>query len=297
MEDKKEQSPSAANTQPPQQLNIASTDETIAPADETSAILPPKSDIQDMEVHHHSHASHGKKNWKSYFWEFLMLFLAVFCGFLAEYQLEHVIEHNREKQYMQSLLSDLTADITMLDKGIERKDGRINAIDSVFNYFELNQNVQKISGKFLKTLRRTTFDQRLIRNNITINQLKNAGGMRLIRNKQVADSISVYDLKCEIFDQYNEQYITNQNLNFRYLEKIVIASDLSYWYKQNKTEGVVGNIPDSINIRVDLSELNQYINLLNQVKTFARQEITRFKQLRESALSLIMLIKKEYHFD
>ena len=45
-----------------------------------------------MEVHHHSHENHGKKNWKSYFREFLMLFLAVFCGFLAEYQLEHQIE-------------------------------------------------------------------------------------------------------------------------------------------------------------------------------------------------------------
>jgi hypothetical protein len=38
----------------------------------------------NMEVHHHAHHDHGKKNWKSYFWEFLMLFLAVFCGFLAE---------------------------------------------------------------------------------------------------------------------------------------------------------------------------------------------------------------------
>ena len=55
-----------------------------------------------MEVHHHAHnpaEPHHKKNWKSYFWEFLMLFLAVFCGFLAEYQLEHTIEHQREKEY------------------------------------------------------------------------------------------------------------------------------------------------------------------------------------------------------
>lgn len=42
-------------------------------------------DLNDnMEVHHHTHPSHGKKTWKEYFWEFLMLFLAVFCGFLAE---------------------------------------------------------------------------------------------------------------------------------------------------------------------------------------------------------------------
>jgi hypothetical protein len=64
-----------------QQLNTPSTDEPITPAAETSNIINQPSDIKNMEVHHHTHASHGKKNWKSYFWEFLMLFLAVFCGF------------------------------------------------------------------------------------------------------------------------------------------------------------------------------------------------------------------------
>ena len=242
MEEEKSQQTTDDSPQQEAQLNTPSTNEGIASDDINSEAEPqPETSNQkpetekDMEVHHHTHHEHGKRNWKSYFWEFLMLFLAVFCGFFAEYQLEHVIEHNREKQYMQSLLNDLAADIIMLDKGIQRKDGRINAIDSVFYYFELHQNLQKISGKFLKTLRRTTYDQRLIRNQITSSQLKNAGGMRLIRNKQVADSISAYDLQCEIFDQYNEQYITNQNLNYRYLEKMIIASDLSSWYKNNNT--------------------------------------------------------------
>lgn len=34
-------------------------------------------ETENMEVHHHAHHE-GKKNWKSYFWEFSMLFLAVF---------------------------------------------------------------------------------------------------------------------------------------------------------------------------------------------------------------------------
>ncbi|MCF8429930.1 MAG: hypothetical protein K9G64_07335, partial [Bacteroidia bacterium] len=62
-----------------------------------------------MEVHHHTHdqaSPHHKKNWKNYFWEFLMLFMAVFCGFLAEYQLEHKIEKEREIQYIYSLIND-----------------------------------------------------------------------------------------------------------------------------------------------------------------------------------------------
>ena len=49
--------------------------------------VKPNREIENMEVHHHAHHE-GRKSWKSYFWEFLMLFLAVFCGFLAEYQLE-----------------------------------------------------------------------------------------------------------------------------------------------------------------------------------------------------------------
>jgi len=71
-----------------------------------------------MEVHHHAHnpaEPHHKKNWKSYFWEFLMLFLAVFCGFLAEYQLEHKIEKDRELQFIKSLTTDLQDDITSLN--------------------------------------------------------------------------------------------------------------------------------------------------------------------------------------
>ena len=92
-----------------EQLNTPSTDETIVPTAETIPEVeqpithnPKPETSNDMEVHHHSHESHGKKNWKSYFWEFLMLFLAVFCGFLAEYQLEHTIEKDREKQYIRS---------------------------------------------------------------------------------------------------------------------------------------------------------------------------------------------------
>ncbi|MBK8831294.1 MAG: hypothetical protein IPN60_10630 [Saprospiraceae bacterium] len=76
-------------------------------------IMNPNQETEIMEVHHHAHdpaAPHHKKNWKSYFWEFLMLFLAVFCGFLAEYQLEHKIERDRGKQYTYSFYEDLLTD-------------------------------------------------------------------------------------------------------------------------------------------------------------------------------------------
>ena len=54
------------------------SDEIIPKYD--SGTINPNQETQNMEVHHHAHHE-GKKNWKSYIWEFLMLFLAVFCGF------------------------------------------------------------------------------------------------------------------------------------------------------------------------------------------------------------------------
>ncbi len=108
-----------------QQLNPPSTDEPIVPAAETtSEVEQPqtttyKPETEDMEVHHHTHSSHGKKNWKSYFWEFLMLFLAVFCGFLAEYQLEHKIEKERGRKYMSDMVENLKYDTIRLNRNLQ----------------------------------------------------------------------------------------------------------------------------------------------------------------------------------
>ena len=147
-----------------------------------------------MEVHHHSH--HGKKNWKAYLWEFLMLFLAVFCGFLAEYQLEHMIEHKKEKEYMQSMLEDLAQDTTEINKANSRILEVDKNLDSLLNLLELPISKNKNELKKLYELHyynmggeAALFSQR------TMSQLKNAGGLRLIRHKNVSDSITLYDTK------------------------------------------------------------------------------------------------------
>src|SRR4249919_280854 len=177
-----------------------------------------------MEVHAHTHTE--RKKWTHYLWEFLMLFLAVFCGFLAENQREHIVEHQREKQYLESLLSDLTADTNVLGNGIPLKLKRITAIDSVFQFFKEHPGAKTIYGKLFRTIRRTNFDARFIRNVITINQLKNAGGMRLVRNKEVSDSISSYDQRCEVTTLYNDFYTVNSEAGNRQFEKLFNAADL-----------------------------------------------------------------------
>jgi hypothetical protein len=266
---------------------------------ESSAENPATSNKQqateNMEVHKHPHHVMHKKKWAEYLLEFLMLFLAVFLGFLAENKREHIIERERENQYMASLANDLAADTNMLNTAIRLRLERIKAIDTVFIFFSSNTNVQEITGAFFKTLRRTTYDRRLARNTITINQLKNAGGMRLVRNRQVADSIAAYDFGFERQEYYNDYYLINQQLTFRYLEKIVEARGLLHLYVENATTGVVGNMPANISVKLTSADLNEYLNLLMQIKVFARQEIENCARLRDNAVNLMTSIKKEYH--
>jgi len=273
-----------------------SSDEITATPD--TETINPNQETENMEVHHHAHdpaVPHHKKNWKSYFWEFLMLFLAVFCGFLAEYQLEHKIERDREKQFMKSLVSDLSTDTATINYGLPRKEGKIKAIDSIFTFFSVNKEVPVITGKLFRTLRRTTWDQRIDRNTITISQLKNAGNMRLVQNKTVADSIAAYDMHWTYTDAiYRDSYNAYGELSNRYVGKLVNPDDLLPFYLTNTSQAIVTNIPDSLLIRVDKTELKEQLNFMMQQKINIYQQLQLYNTLRESAEKLISLIKKEY---
>ncbi len=136
-----------------------------------------------MEVHSHTHLASGethteRKKWTHYFWEFLMLFLAVFCGFLAENFREHRVEHQREHDFMQSFVLDLERDTAILNASFLLKEGRVQAIDSIFDFFEKNKSATEVTGTVQNNMRRALWDRHLRRNTGTIDQLKNSGSLR-----------------------------------------------------------------------------------------------------------------------
>src|SRR6185369_13349130 len=75
--------------------------------------------------------SHHKKNWKSYFWEFLMLFLAVFCGFLAESYRTQLDEKEIEKRNIESYISSIQKDSVKLKMAISGNQDKIKLTDSL----------------------------------------------------------------------------------------------------------------------------------------------------------------------
>lgn len=250
----------------------------------------------NMEIHKHPHHVTHKKNWTEYFLEFLMLFLAVFLGFLAENFREHEVEAVRERQYMQSFVYDLQNDTANLNEGFPRKDGRLIAIDSFFLFFEKNPNADVIPGNIFRYMRRSLWDRHYRRNSTTIDQLKNAGGLRLIRKKNIADSIAAYDLQWQRAEFWREGYITHQEKGKDLLHKIVNASDLLTKYRQPSFT-ISRNDVDSLALRINREYLNEFLNFSDDQKIWTKQDKEAYQDIEKSAERLIALIKKEYKLD
>lgn len=271
----------------PDEINPTADSETITQNQET----------ENMEVHHHAH-SHGKKNWKSYVWEFLMLFLAVFCGFLAEYQLEHVIEHNKEKQYIASMIDDAKTDTTAIAKAIFNNKIRISHLDTLA-ILCLSDSSSKIKGvKYYQHYVYGLFHPSFITlTERTISQLKNAGGMRLIRNKTAVDSIIVYDGMTKKLSDQQDYYELYQN------NSINLASKLFNFKKFG--------IGETRQVLKDLTKVDEYFKLITNDKDklieFGNiiaiyEGVVQYynillQETKEHAKNLIETLKKEYHIE
>jgi hypothetical protein len=244
-----------------------------------------------MEVHHHSH--HPKK-WKEYITEFLMLFLAVTLGFLAENMREHQIENQRERQYMESFIIDLESDVNNIMEGMPRKEGRLQAIDTLFKFFKENPEVNSVPAVIVKKMKRASWDRSYVRNTTTINQLKNSGGLRLIRNRAVADSIAFYDWRWTRLEYYRETYISNQKEFYHLEEQIIEANDLISFWVNNDSLTNENNVPETGTVRIRRENLNAYLNLLARQYVFTKLDRDNYTKTANQSRSLIKLIKKEY---
>jgi hypothetical protein len=182
-----------------------------------------KPETETMEVHHHGHV-HETKKWKEYIFQFFMLFLAVFCGFLAEYQLEHTIEHNREKQFMRSMLEDLQKDAITLENESKLVKIQYERLDSLTEIIYESPLDPLHVRKMYELQRRYLYPLTLRLINRTELQLTNSGGMRLIRNRKVADSIIYYWSITELL------YETKDNINIHRGK----AKDISFTLFSNK---------------------------------------------------------------
>lgn len=277
--------PLPENLPEPKTTSVESATLNTTPEPKTTSVTPDTinttPEIENMEVHKHPHHVTHKKKWGEYLLEFTMLFLAVFLGFLAENLREQNVEHHREKEYIHSLVEDLKSDTLQANEVLTKLNSRSIGIDSVIAALSSPEIISNSNNAYRLWSKNMGFAD-FISNDRTIQQLKNSGGLRLIRNKVVSDGIMKYDQALR--DYYVQAAVVNGVLGDQH-----IYSQLFDFLNLDKNTNTPIPLPEQG--RKILNEA--YAN--RKVWQYAISGlISRLKVVSEQGKAFLTIIQKEY---
>jgi len=226
----------------------------------------------------------GKKKIRTYLFEFLMLFLAVFCGFMADSYREKLSERQREKQFIKSIVEDIKSDTLQSDLILGQLKRINTGIDSVLILLSMPETVRNSNALYELWTRNLGLDV-FVSNDRTIEQLKNSGDLRLIRNKGVSDGIMKYD-------QTLKKYYAQSNLMYS------VLGDQTYYSQLFDFINLKNNPKDPVPLTVQgKKSLNQaYANL--QIWNKGLVGLIRWLEVvNEEGTLLLEFIQKEYRLE
>jgi hypothetical protein len=263
------------------------------------------SEAEDMEVHHHTHNSHEKRNWKSYFWEFLMLFLAVTLGFFVENQREHYIENVRANEFSKSLIKDLQNDIAAIQRHKKTASMYIALADSLIN---LSQSTLegRASAQFSFYTRFMYWTGSIVWNRATFEQIKNSGSLRYFKNQLLLENLMKYDgiINDINMEAYNHQ--VRGNLLVNHINQILepgyhqrLSRYYLYAYDSISRETIEKLFPvNPESLENKRNEIREMLNMVVVQQRNLRREIeTEWPQAEGMAKQLVIDLEKEYHIE
>ncbi len=232
-----------------------------------------------------------KKNWKSYFKEFFMLFLAVFCGFLAENYRESLSTQKIEKEYILSLIEDLKTDTTNLSGYISFRKEKSVLMDSLAQMM-LSEN-RNLMGNQIYFLTRQVFnEQAFFYSDGTIQQLKNAGNLRLLRKRNVVNALLTYEKKVKVLEEWDEND-NKTKTTFREMGgKVFNSSELNKTMDSDMRFVMPTTNPQLIT--ADFGTINEIAFQIHYLSKMTKGNSLRAESLKSDAARLLELIQAEY---
>jgi hypothetical protein len=271
------------------------TSDEIIPIIETDT-TETNQETENMEVHHHPDVHHKRKNFKEYFLEFLMIFLAVTMGFFAENIREYFVDKGKEKEYIRSFAEDLSNDEIQLPHLISSIRWQIHAADSL--PLILKNVDTKIPANsiyyFLRGMERQQGINIFITDR-TIAQVKNAGEMRLIRNKQISDSPIDYYKQIEFVAYLQEALFYMRGGLADALRPLVNSYDYD---KISDSLDHLINPQEILHLRsADPGAINNCLLSVSNIKGLSRGIITMIIGIQNKAENLKQLINEKYEIE
>ena len=132
-------------------------------------------------------------------------------------------------------------------------------------------------------------------NDGTLQQLKNAGGLRLIRNRSVADSITKYDVSIRNLEKLGEQEVMVTQEYRMAANKVFDAKVLSSMLDENNVSRRPPGNPALLPFtNKELAEINYAIHTIKIITRGMRRDS---RNLLQQATNLLATINKEYHLE
>jgi hypothetical protein len=195
-----------------------------------------------------------------------MLFLAVFCGFLAENQREHMVESRREKEYMRSMLADLKEDTAEIDTEIHLIETLLNPVLKKSTALLYAENFSdSIIREMYDTVPKSTRFFAISFQDNAATQLKSSGNLRLVRNKEITDSLSRYWSVCDYL--INVQLASYETTRLKSKELIFSLFNLNYFENNSVAEPLRKNI----SLKLMSNDRVQFITLGNHLSNMHTQ--------------------------
>ncbi|WP_373520086.1 hypothetical protein [Aquiflexum sp.] len=235
-----------------------------------------------------------KRNWSSYIKEFFMLFLAVFCGFLAENYRESLSAQKIEKEYILSLVEDLKTDTTNLSLYINFRKEKSVLMDSLAEMILSDQRT--LFGNQIYFLARQVFnEQAFFYADGTIQQLKNAGNLRLLKKRNVVNSLLTYEKKVKVLEGWDENDNRTKSTFREMGGKVFNSSELNKTMDSEMRFVIPTSNPQLITD--DFATINEVAFQIHYLSKMTKGNSLRAESLKSDAARLLELIHSEYKLD
>ena len=223
-----------------------------------------------------------------------MLFLAVFCGFLAENFREHQVEKQRGKEYVHSFYDDLKTDTATFSRIIAADNIKLDALKDIFQCYDTIHKNWKSTSCLVPIAQNSRSNLSVSFSDGTLNQLKNAGGFRLLP-KDDKDSIMHYDNQARDYQNYQYTYFQeSQDLVRNTFSTLCDFNANKFLFK-----GPAGNDSSAVELPLFLSGdkalLSKYFNELLRYRVAIAGQKRILLQLQTKAAGLIAHFKNKYH--
>lgn len=255
-----------------------------------------------MEVHHHPEV--GKKTFKEYLLEGLMIFLAVTMGFFAESLRERIGEVHREREHMSAMAEDLRIDTMRINAGNHFGVLRLHYLE-IFRRLMMQRTHTPAEIKEAYDLADVGSNSgSMVFSDRAYNQLKQTGDMRLIRSRSISNAILHYEngiqlsqIQGEAVLEYTKRLMDESKQIFhpayrlQVLQKLLPLVDTSLHFPPEVIPGPLTFATDDPRVFETYGgDVGTYIEIVSSY-------ILDLQQIRTEAVSLLALLEKEYHLD